>query len=113
MQIVVASSGTIVASDVKWAKSLRQRTQGLIGAARMEEGLAMVFEPASQIHTFGMKFSLDVVFCDRDWRVLHIVRSMAPARMTRPVWHSRFVIELAGGTLAPDVQVGQTLKSIP
>jgi uncharacterized protein len=113
MQIVVASSGTTVASDVKWAKSLRERTKGLIGSQGVQEGVAVVFEPASQIHTFGMKFRLDVVFCTRDWRVLHIVRSMAPARMTRPVWHSRFVLELAGGTLAEEVKVGECLELIP
>jgi uncharacterized membrane protein (UPF0127 family) len=113
MQIVVASSGTVVASDVTWAKSFRERTQGLIGSRGMEEGDAMVFEPASQIHTFGMGFRLDVVFCTRDWRVLHIVRSMRPARITRLVRHSRYVLELAGGTLPAEVKVGDSLKVIP
>ena len=113
MQIIVASTGTIVASEVKWAKSFRDRTKGLMGSGGMEEGVAMVFEPASQIHTFGMRFPLDVVFCDRDWHVLHIVRCMAPARMTRWVWHSRFVLELGGGTLPADVKVGDSLKLIP
>jgi uncharacterized membrane protein (UPF0127 family) len=59
-----------------------------------------------------MRFPLDVVFCDRGWTVLHIVRSMAPARMSRLVWRSRYVLELAGGSLPSDVQVGQSLKSI-
>jgi uncharacterized membrane protein (UPF0127 family) len=84
----------------------------LIGVAEMDKGVGMVFEPARQIHTFGMRFPLDVVFCDRGWTVLHIVRSMAPARMSRLVWRSRYVLELTGGSLPSDVQVGQSLKSI-
>lgn len=111
MQIMVASSGTIVASEVRWASSAWERARGLIGVGEMDTGVAMIFEPARQIHTFGMRFPLDVVFCDGQWTVLHIVRSMAPARMSRWVWRSRYVLELMGGTLPTDVQVGQSLKT--
>ncbi|MEA2507913.1 MAG: uncharacterized protein QOH48_2531 [Actinomycetota bacterium] len=112
MKIIVASSGTIVASDVRWASSAWERTRGLIGVDAIGEGCAMVFEPGRQIHTFGMRFPLDVVFCDRQWTILHIVRSMAPSRLTRLVWHSRYILELAGGSLPADLQVGQSLKSV-
>jgi uncharacterized protein len=112
MQIVVASSGMVVASEVKWAKSFRDRARGLMGVDDMPEGCAIAFEPARQIHTFGMRFPLDLVFCDREWHVLHVVRSMAPARMTRPVWRSRFVLELAGGRLPAEVRVGERLRLV-
>jgi uncharacterized protein len=112
MQIIVPSSGRVIASDVKWARSFRDRTTGLIGVNEVPAGFGMVFEPAHQIHTFGMRVALDVVFCDRRWAVVHVVRHMAPRRITRPVWRSRFVVELAAGSLPAEVTVGQRLKLV-
>jgi uncharacterized protein len=113
MKICVASSEIVVASDVRWARSVLARARGLMGQSVMPPGTAMVFEPARQIHTLGMKFPLDVVFCDRAWKVLHVVRSMAPARMTRVVWRARYVLELRGGTLPAAVDVGSSLVLMP
>ena len=109
----MASSGTVVASDVKWARSFTDRTKGLLGLDALEQGSALVFEPARQIHTFGMRFPLDVVFCDSHWKVLHVVRNMSPTRMTRPVVRSHFALELAGGSLPEDVRKGETLRVTP
>lgn len=53
-----------------------------------------------QVHTFGMGYPIDVCFCDRDWRVLHVVRSMRPRRMTRWVLRARVAIEMRAGELS-------------
>jgi uncharacterized membrane protein (UPF0127 family) len=113
VKITVVSSGAVVATDVRWASSFVDRTRGLLGEDRLEAGSALVFEPARQIHTFGMRFPLDVVFCDAAWKVLHVVRNMPPTRMTRPVMRSHFALELAGGSLSGDVRRGETLKLTP
>jgi uncharacterized membrane protein (UPF0127 family) len=113
MKICIASSEIMVASEVRWARSALDRARGLMGESVMPPGTAMVLEPARQIHTFGMKFPLDVVFCDAKWKVLHVVRSMAPARMTRVVWRARYVLELRGGTLPATVDVGASLVLVP
>ena len=113
MEIRVASSGTVVALDVRWARSTADRARGLIGETSMSEGAAMVFEPAHQIHTFGMKIPLDVVFCDRNWKVLHVVRSMKPRRITKIVWRARFGVELAAGSLPEEVNAGESLLLAP
>ena len=113
MEIQVASSGTVVASDVRWARSTVDRARGLIGESSISPGAAMVFEPAHQIHTFGMKIPLDVVFCDSKWKVLHVVRRMPPRRITKIVWRARFGVELAAGTLPEEVNVGESLVLAP
>jgi uncharacterized protein len=113
MKIIIASSGAVLASDVRWVRSAMDRTRGLIGVDGLSPGAAMVFEPARQIHTFGMSFALDVVFCDRGWKVLHIVRSMPPRRMTRLVWRARTALELAAGSLPREVEVGESLEVVP
>lgn len=60
----------------------------------------MILSPGRQVHTFGMSGPIDVVFCTRDWEVLHVVRAMAPRRVTRLLWSATHVIELPPGGAA-------------
>jgi uncharacterized membrane protein (UPF0127 family) len=112
VKICLVSSGIVVASEARWARSFRERAKGLLGESAMPEGAAMVFDRAHQIHTFGMQFALDVVFCDSEWKVLHVVRSMAPWRVTRIVWRARYVLELGAGSLPDSVRTGESLALV-
>lgn len=111
-QIVVESSGRIVAHDVRWARTLTERSKGLIGSPPMTAGQALVIEPATQVHTFRMSYPIDVVFVGRDWKVRHVVRSMARHRMSKFVFGSRFVIELASDSLPDEVVPGTQLRLV-
>ena len=50
-------------------------------------------EPCRQVHTFGMRFPIDVAFCAADGRVLRVVADDGPGRVSRVVWRARFVLE--------------------
>ena len=56
----------------------------------------MVLPRTRSVHTIGMRFALDVAFCDRDLLVLDTVR-VVPLRMTRPRRGCRTVIEAEAG----------------
>lgn len=71
-----------------------------------------MIEPAFQIHTVGMAQPIDVVFCDASWQVRHAVRAMRPNRITRVVFGARRAVELAAGTLPPEVISGAMLALI-
>lgn len=93
-------TGEVLAHTLEWARTLRRRMRGLIGRKPpLAPGHALVIERASQVHTFGVRGSIDVVFCDDDWVVRHIVRAMRPNRIGRWVARSRYTVELPGGTL--------------
>ena len=109
-QIAVESSGRIIAANVGWARSFRERSKGLIGRPPLAVGEALVIEPGSQIHTWRMAYPIDVLFCDRGWTVRHVVRAMAPRRMTRMVFGSRCVIELPAGAVPDEVERGTRLQ---
>jgi uncharacterized protein len=109
-RIVDESSGRIVAHDVRWARTLAERSKGLIGSPPLTTGEALIIEPGTQVHTFRMSYPIDVVFAGRDWKVRHVVRSMRPRRMSKFVFGSRFVIELASGALPDEIQRGTQLK---
>jgi uncharacterized membrane protein (UPF0127 family) len=77
------------------AGSRRRRTRGLVGRDDLEG--AFVLRPCRQVHTFGMRFPIDVAFCDRAGAVLH-TSTLAPKRVSRIVWRSAFVIEARAGS---------------
>lgn len=88
--------GRVLASaDV--AVSRAERRHGLIGRDTVES--ALVLRPCRQVHTFGMRVPIDVVWCDGDGRVLRI-STVRPARITRLVWRAGFVIEADAGAAA-------------
>lgn len=58
-----------------------------------------MIERARQVHTFGMRYALDVCFCDRAWRVLHVVHGMRARRITRWVRGGFFALEMRAGEL--------------
>lgn len=108
-RLVVEPAGEVIARKVRYALTLRERTVGLMGQVTIEPGSSLIFERAKQIHTFGMRCRIDVVFCDKGWKILHIVRSMQPWRMSRFVLRARFVVELPEGA-ARRAEVGDRLR---
>ena len=88
--------GEVLAS-VELVTSWRGRTRGLLGRDGIEG--AVVLRPCRSVHTFGMRFALDVAFCDDDMTVVRCVR-MPRHRLGLPVWRSRSVIEAEAGAFA-------------
>ncbi|MCT4355543.1 DUF192 domain-containing protein [Streptomyces sp. Je 1-79] len=78
------------------AASYRARRRGLLGRDGIEG--AMLITPTNSIHTFGMRFTIDVAYLDRNLTVLDVV-TMRPGRlgMVRP--RGRHVLEAEGGAM--------------
>jgi len=70
------------------------RARGLLGRDGYDG--AMVLPGTRSVHTVGMRFAIDVAFCDRDLLVLDVAR-VPPLRMTRPRRGCRTVIEAEAG----------------
>ncbi len=92
--------GTILADGVQLADSPRTRRMGLLKRERLEPGEGLWIVPTQAIHTFWMRFSIDVAFLDRHLRIKKVYHRMPPFRLTRLVWGARSVLELASGVLA-------------
>ncbi|MDT3397027.1 DUF192 domain-containing protein [Streptomyces sp. B1866] len=82
---------------VEIAASYRARARGLLG----RDGVtgALLLTPASGVHTFRMRFAIDVAYLDRRLTVL-AVRTMRPGRLGRPRPRSRHVLEAEAGAMA-------------
>ncbi len=92
--MLLSEDGTVIARTVRFARSPVARAKGLLWSPPLRAGEALVIDGARQVHTFGMRYAIDVVFCDGDWLVKHVIRAMKPKRISRWVSASRYVIEL-------------------
>ena len=110
--MVNGRTGDILFAEVIRADGIRERAKGLLGTGALPLGRALVLAPARQIHTFGMRYPIDVVFCDREMNVLGVHREVPPNRLTRVHWGARCVIECAAGGAA-GIQIGDVLEIQP
>lgn len=78
------------------AASMRQRRRGLAGVTDLPAGRALHLRPCRAVHTFGMRFALDLVWLDGAGRVVRVDRAVAPRRH-RWCPRARSVIELRAG----------------
>jgi uncharacterized membrane protein (UPF0127 family) len=85
-----------VLATLEVATSVRDRTRGLLGRDAIDG--AILLRPAKSVHTFRMRFPIDVAFCDRDLRVLKVT-TLARNRATLPVRKAHAVIESEAGTM--------------
>src|SRR5438034_817287 len=92
-------NGRVVADQLWGAFDSSTRKKGLLGRDSMPEGSAMVIAPSNSIHTFFMRFPIDIAFVAKDGRIVS-VRSGLPAWRIAFAWGAFAVVELPAGTLA-------------
>ncbi|MGC0338194.1 DUF192 domain-containing protein [Streptomyces sp. SLBN-8D4] len=84
------------AVPLEMATSYRARTKGLLGRDSVDG--ALLLSPAGSVHTFRMRFPIDVAYLDRRLRVI-AVRTMKPGRLGLPRLRSRHVLEAEAGVM--------------
>jgi uncharacterized membrane protein (UPF0127 family) len=90
---------TVLADSASVADTARSRRIGLLKRERLEPGQGLWIVPCEAVHSFGMKFAIDVLFLDGKKRVRKIRAKMVPRRMSACLLaHS--VLELPAGTIA-------------
>jgi uncharacterized protein len=98
--VVNTTRNTVLGEQIRVAGTSLSRLVGLLGKRRLEPGTGLLIIPSQAIHTAGMMFAIDVVFTDRNWRVIHLRAAMAPFRVTGIYWKARCVFELPAGVIA-------------
>jgi uncharacterized membrane protein (UPF0127 family) len=96
---VELESGEVVCERCLMATSWGLRFRGLMGKKELSAGDGILLRPCASVHTMFMRFPIDVVFCDRDMRVLAVAPEVGKWRM-RSHRGARVVLELATGAAA-------------
>lgn len=95
---VVAPGGRTLAIAVV-ADTPVTRMVGLLRHRRLPAGEGMVLRPCSSVHTWFMRFAIDVLFVDRQLVVLRAVHDLRPFHAAWGGWKAALAIELPAGTL--------------
>lgn len=98
-----------VADRVLRASSLWERGAGLLALPPLQVGEALWLEPGGSIHTWGMRYAIDVLFLSRDFRVLAIWRNVRPWSIAWAPRGTQVAVELIAGG-AKNVERGDLLR---
>jgi uncharacterized protein len=89
--------GPVVCERGELATTLWKRTKGLLGRSGLADDQGL-WIPTSSIHMFGMRFAIDVIYADREGRVLKLVRNLKPWR-TSWCMGAKVALELPVGAI--------------
>ena len=98
MILVNATKKTMLSDRCHFANTVLKRMVGLLNRSGLEPGEGLLLDRCYGIHTIGMRFAIDVLFMDKDYRVIRAVRSL-PAWRTCTVKKAVYVLELPAGSI--------------
>lgn len=110
MKLMDKHSNRVVAQEVRIAKNFLARMRGLLGTDRIGQDTAFLIPKCQGVHTYGMRYAIDVIYLDHSNKILEIREALDPNQRGPVIWSARAVIEMEAGTATRQgLQVGQTL----
>jgi uncharacterized protein len=106
VRAVLVSSDKELAARITVADTFFSRLKGLLGASSLPRGEGLWIIPCKAVHTFGMRFPIDLLFLDREQRVVSLISCLVPNRITAFYRSAVSVLELPAGSLdglSPDI----------
>ena len=106
---LVRDDGRVVCDQCGVAATFKTRLRGLLGRRGLAPGEGLLIRPTNSIHTFFMRFAIDVVFLDRSGVVVKLVSNLRPWRVAFAP-RGRAALELrAGEAEARGIRLGDRL----
>ena len=106
-----STRATLVGENIRVADTELTRIVGLLGEPELVPGDGLLIVPSQGVHTWGMRFPIDIVVLDKAWNVIAVAHRMRPFRMTRLFWKAAAVLELSPGALdCTQTCVGDTFE---
>lgn len=109
MKVIHKKTKFILGEDVRSATTFGERLQGLMFAKKMI-GDGLLLEPCTSVHNCFVRFPIDVVFLDRDNKVVKVLRNFKPWRFSWIYLSARRALELPAGKVPDDVVKGDELE---
>ncbi len=106
-----ASTGRILVERVQMAQDFRSRSKGLLGRRGLAQDEGLLIKPCNSIHTFFMKFPIDVIFLDKNGRIVKIATGIKPWRLCSALVHGFMVLETGVDSQAKSLaNVGEVIE---
>ena len=108
--IINLTRNTVIASRIEIARNPWARIKGLLGRRDFPPKDALIITHCQSIHMFFMKFPIDVIFCDRQNKVIGLCEKLKPFCLSPIFFKASYAIELPTGTIAASkTQVGDQI----
>ncbi|HVB82747.1 MAG TPA: DUF192 domain-containing protein [Candidatus Binataceae bacterium] len=115
LRAVNQTRATVLCERLEEAGGMAGKSRGLLGRNGLEAEAGMLFEagrlePLMCMHMLFMRFAIDIVFLNRQGRVIRINRNLRPWRVSSIVWGARKALELsAGGAARSHTELGDQI----
>jgi uncharacterized membrane protein (UPF0127 family) len=110
MPLINLTKNTWLATKVRKADSFLTRLVGLLKRRKLGPEEALWLVPSKGVHTVGMKFPIDVIFLDKESKVVNLIPAMSPYRSSGIHLAAYSVLELPSGTIKKShTEVGDQL----
>ncbi len=106
-----ARSDERLASHIEAAFDSTTRNRGLLGRNHFEKGTALILAPCTAVHTWFMRFPIDVLFVSKGGMIRKVRTAVQPWRLAI-AWRAYAVIELPAGA-AGDCRPGDMVEVVP
>jgi uncharacterized membrane protein (UPF0127 family) len=95
-----ADRDSVLGTAVQVADSSARKAKGLLGRDHLAAGEGLLFKHCSSLHTFFMRFAIDIAYIAKDGRVLKVAHSVPPFRICAAPLRAHYALELPAGSLA-------------
>jgi uncharacterized protein len=111
VRLINLDTGAVLAERIQIAGTFGKRLRGLMFTNRLARGTGLHLQPCQSVHTFFMKYSIDVVHLDNALRIVGLEPSLKPGRIGSSYPGTASVVELPEGTIEQTcTTVGQTVQ---
>lgn len=94
--VLTRDDGSVICERCVVADRMLPRMKGLLGKRELVAGEGLLIQPAPSIHTFFMRFPIDVVFLSKSGEVMKVAANVGAWRM-RSCRRAFAVLELPAG----------------
>jgi|HubBroStandDraft_5_1064220.scaffolds.fasta_scaffold298855_2 uncharacterized membrane protein (UPF0127 family) len=99
VEIANLTQGTSLGGEIRVADTALSRMVGLLRCSKLGQGSGLLIDPSSGVHTFGMRFPIDVIALDRHLRVRGVWENLGPFRIAAVGFKTNKVLELPVGAI--------------
>lgn len=100
MKLYNSTQNNLIAGDVQVAENYFSRNIGLLSRKSISSNEGLVIKPCFSVHTFFMKFPIDILFVNKKNEIIALYENVKPWKILPIHFSSRYVVELAVGQIA-------------
>lgn len=107
IKLIDKKSKKVILTDIKIADNFYSRLIGLLGKSSLDRGQGLIIKPCKSVHSFFMRFPIDVAFIDKHNKICFLMNSMQVNKISPFVITASYVIEAPSGTFkSTKVRIG-------